>query len=68
MPLLEKNRYACFSEPETSTNEDPENVPRRELKVPPEQLSEVYAVSKIQGSALSVVPVTVSLLWVREMS
>nr|GAT54050.1 predicted protein [Mycena chlorophos] len=68
VPLLEKNRYACFSKPQDSTNEDPAGVPRRDLDVAPELLSEVNAVSKIRGSTLSVVPVNEHPVWDSEGS
>ncbi|KAF7301376.1 Arginyl-tRNA--protein transferase 1 [Mycena indigotica] len=66
IPLLEKYRYACFSDPAKSTNEDPRQVAAEERQIPPELLSEVNAVTSIEKGVVRVVPVTKHPIWEEE--
>ncbi|KAJ7068156.1 arginine-tRNA-protein transferase [Mycena amicta] len=65
-PLLEKYRYACFSNPQHSTNKDPKLIPAVNTQIPPELLAEVKIVAGIEGNAVTVIPVNVHPVWETE--
>ncbi|KAJ7179174.1 arginine-tRNA-protein transferase [Mycena filopes] len=64
LPLLEQNRYACFSEPDHSTAEPSSSM---QINEPPETsddvLGKVLLVRGIENSTISVIPVDKSPHW-----
>ncbi|KII95226.1 hypothetical protein PLICRDRAFT_34070 [Plicaturopsis crispa FD-325 SS-3] len=65
LPLLADNRYACFADPEHSSNEPAvPNPPRRpEPQLPPDVLREVLVAADISPQRITVVPLEDSEEW-----
>ncbi|KAF7332131.1 hypothetical protein MKEN_00094100 [Mycena kentingensis (nom. inval.)] len=61
--LLEGNRYACFSHPERSTSQNPEDLEDETPQLALDTLTHVNAVDKIAGNVVQVVPVMAHPAW-----
>uniref|UniRef100_A0A0W0FCF3 arginyltransferase n=1 Tax=Moniliophthora roreri TaxID=221103 RepID=A0A0W0FCF3_MONRR len=68
-PLLNENRYACFSQPDHSVKGPPDEEIEREFKrytpqePDPEKIENILVVAGIKDSQVSVQPITNSPLW-----
>ncbi|KAJ7937169.1 arginine-tRNA-protein transferase [Mycena leptocephala] len=64
IPLLEKYRYACFSQLEHSSAEPPESMPIAKRPPPDDDLlSKVHLVHSIKDNKITVIPVNQSPHW-----
>ncbi|KAJ6599183.1 arginine-tRNA-protein transferase [Mycena vulgaris] len=64
IPLLEKYRYACFSNPDHSSAESPDSLAIEEPPQPDaEVLSKIQLVREIKNNKITVIPVTKSPYW-----
>ncbi|KAJ7129806.1 arginine-tRNA-protein transferase [Mycena epipterygia] len=64
IPLLEKYRYACFSQPDNSTAEAADPLTIEEPPHPSDDvLNDIHLVSGIEDNKISVIPVNKSPYW-----